>query len=143
MNIPDNEGPLMAITRIKLQRENPPGGIYQTADQNVALSVSKGRYGPLINNKNGWIRVQDPGGGQRLWLLLARMDLNALTGSTCLKRGSTALDLKIYCTRQRIEFIATAKAGVALPPYSSRNFSEGVSPIRIVCSLQNRYVLDD
>ena len=26
MNIPDNEEPLRAITRIKLQRENPPGG---------------------------------------------------------------------------------------------------------------------
>ena len=67
MNIPDDEGPLQAITRFKLQRETPPR-IYQTTDQNFALGVSRGRYEPLVNNQNGRIRIQIPGVGQRLWL---------------------------------------------------------------------------
>ena len=67
MNIPDDVEPLQAITRIKLQRETPPR-MHQTTNQNFALGVSKGRYGPLINNQNGRIRIQDPGTGQRLWL---------------------------------------------------------------------------
>jgi hypothetical protein len=67
MNIPDDEGPLQAITRFKLQRETPPR-IYQTTDQNFALGVSRGLYEPLINNQNGRIRIQKPGAGQRLWL---------------------------------------------------------------------------
>ena len=66
MNISDDVAPLQAITRIKLQREAPPR-MHQTTNQNFALGVSKGRYEPLINNKNGRIRV-DPDTGQRLWL---------------------------------------------------------------------------
>ena len=67
MNIPDDEGPLQAITRFKLRRETPPR-IYQTTDQNFALGVSRGRYEPLVNNQNGRIRIQELGAGQRLWL---------------------------------------------------------------------------
>ena len=64
------------------------------------------------------MRVQDPGGGQRLWLLLVRMDLNALTVSMCLKRGSTALDLKIYCNRK-------SWRGTA-PPFLQRFLGRGL-----------------
>ena len=67
MKIPDDEGPLHAITRFKLHRESP-SRVYQTTDQSFVLGVSKSRYAPLINNKNGRIRIQNPDSGQRLWL---------------------------------------------------------------------------
>ena len=67
IDIPADEGTFEAITHIRLNR-SMPGGTYQSTDRNYVLGISTDRDVPLINNRNGRMRIKGPITGQRLWL---------------------------------------------------------------------------
>ena len=67
IDIPADEGTFEAITHVKLNR-SMPGGTYQSTDRNYVLGISTDRDVPLINNRNGRMRITGPITGQRLWL---------------------------------------------------------------------------
>lgn len=67
IDIPENMGPISAITHIKLQRGNP-AHINDTNNKNPPLGVSLQPNGPLLNNPNGRIQLANPVQNNRLWL---------------------------------------------------------------------------
>jgi len=67
IDIPEDAGPMTAITHIKLKRSHPVG-INDTNDQNSLLGVSLQPDGPLLNHPNGRIQLRNPASIKRVWL---------------------------------------------------------------------------
>ena len=64
IEIPEDAGPMAAITHIKLQR----GHSASINDQNPLLGVSLQETGPLLNISNGQIQLRNPASIKRVWL---------------------------------------------------------------------------